>query len=266
MKLKIKVLFVLLAGTAFIYAGCKKLSDGSPDAVSAKAVSSQVALNIVQTLYSGFGVYSLSDGINGPSGLGLSREKLTLRLNHGRKINDISGDVTCGLSIDTTLNESYIGDDGSQFSITGPFRISFTCANGVPSGINIFEDLNISQSTTQLAATYKLAENLTLQAVNPQSDASNISLGGTLGFSNNITLKTGSKSSSAESFNYKYNAIIIDQNGNIISGSATFSTKGTGASGAWNYSGTVEFKGNNKVKITINGTVYNVDLQTGVVS
>lgn len=266
MKLKIKVLFALLAGTALIYAGCKKLDDGSPDAVSPKAISSQVALNIVQTLYSGFGVFSVSDGINGPSGLGLSREKLALKLNHGRKINDLDGDITCGLSIDTTLNESYTGDDGSKFSITGPFSISFICTNGNPSGIHIFDDLNISESTTQLAATYKLAEDLTLQAVNPQSDVSNVSLGGTLGFSDNITFKTGAKSSSAETFNYKYTAITIDTNGNIISGSATFSTKGTNASGTWNYSGTVKFLGNNKVDITINGTVYHVDLQTGVVS
>ncbi|HTE01520.1 MAG TPA: hypothetical protein VK668_19670 [Mucilaginibacter sp.] len=266
MKLKIKVLFALLAGTALIYAGCKKLDDGSPGTVTPKEVSSQVALNIAQTLYNGFGVFSVSDGINGPSGLGLSREKLALKLNHGRKINDLDGDITCGLSIDTTLNETYTGDDGSQFSISGPFSISFTCTNGNPSGIHVFNNLNISESTTQLAATYKLAEDLTLQAVNPQSDQSDISLSGTLGFSDNVTLKTGSKASTAETFNYKYTSIIINTNGDLASGSATFSTKGTNASGTWNYSGTVVFLGNNKVKITINGTVYNVDLQTGVVS
>jgi hypothetical protein len=60
--------------------------------------------------------------------------------------------------------------------------------------------------------------------------------------------------------------VIIDQQGTIVSGSATFATKGTNASGSWNYSGTVVFLGNGMAKITINGIVYNVNIQTGVVS
>jgi hypothetical protein len=34
----------------------------------------------------------------------------------------------------------------------------------------------------------------------------------------------------------------------------------------WNYTGTVTFLGNGKANVVINGTTYNVDLQTGVVS
>jgi hypothetical protein len=52
----------------------------------------------------------------------------------------------------------------------------------------------------------------------------------------------------------------------LISGSADFNTTGTGSTGVWNYKGTVTFLGNGKANIVINGTTYNVDLNSGAVS
>jgi hypothetical protein len=75
------------------------------------------------------------------------------------------------------------------------------------------------------------------------------------------------KSTTTESYSYNFTTpLSIDSSGDIVSGAATFTTSGSSAAGKWNYSGTVTFLGNYNVKIVINGTSYNVNLQTGVVS
>jgi len=266
MKIKNKLMLVLLVGVSLTYTACKKLSDGSPQEVSTKAVSSQVALNLAQTLYSGFGIFNINGGLNSPGNIGVSRQKLRLNLSRGWILNDLNSDPTCGMSVDTTLNYSTTLDDGSTASVSGPIGFTFLCTNNVPSGFKVSDNLVIAESTTQLSATYKLGENLTLQSLNPLDNNSSLSLGGTVSLSTNIQYKTGSKQTTSESYNYDFTSVIIDNSGNIDSGTATFSTKGVNASGVWNYQGTVVFLGNNNVKITINGTVYNVNLQTGVVS
>jgi hypothetical protein len=264
MKLNLKLIPVLLIGIVFTYTACKK-SGSTVKTLSAKAVTSQVVLNLTQTLYSGFGAFNISNGLNAPSTLGVNRQKLGLRLSKGRQLNSLGGDITCGLSMDTILNYTTTLDDGSQASITGPIKFTFLCTNGIPSGFNVFDNLNITESTSQLAGTFKLGENLTLQSVNPQDSSSNLTFGGTIDLSSNIKYKTGSKQTTSESYDYNFTSVIINSIGSIDSGSATFTTKGSNTSGVWDYQGTIVFLGNNKVKITINGTVYNVDLQTGQV-
>jgi len=111
--------------------------------------------------------------------------------------------------------------------------------------------------------TFNIAENLTLAQVNPGVDTSNVSLNGTASFSENA--KVNGKST-IMSFNYTFHNVIIDQMGSIISGSADFSTTGSGPQGSWNATGTITFLGNNSAKVVINGATYTVNLETGTVS
>jgi hypothetical protein len=266
MKIKLSPIFLLLTATALTYTSCKKLNDGSSPAPDTKAVSTRVALNLSQTLYGGLGGFSVSQGLNAPGAVGVSREKLALRLNKGRALNGIGSDITCGLSVDTTLDYNTTLSDGSSGAVSGPIKFTFLCSNGAASGFNVSDNLLIYEATAQLTASYNLDENLTLQAINPGSSSSNISLGGTLSMSDNIQYKSGSKQTTTESYSYTFTSVIIDTNGVISGGSATFSTHGNDATGIWSYLGTVIFLGNNMVNITINGTSYTVNLQTGAVS
>jgi hypothetical protein len=113
-----------------------------------------------------------------------------------------------------------------------------------------------------------LIEDLTLAAQNLASDNSNAVLNGSLSMSGTYTNKTGSsKGSGSLSYSYTFKSIVIDgETGYIDSGSASFTTSGSGPNGVWNYNGTITFLGNNKANIVINGTTYNVDLTTGTVS
>lgn len=260
MKLK-RIYVMVLACAALSYTSCKKSS--SSQTVDAKTVSSQVALNLSQTLYSGFGGFNISNGLQSPGTFGLDRNALRLKLTKGRMgVNDLGGDITCGLKADTTFT-SAITMDGGQATVSGSIGFTFTCANNVPSGFTVIANLKITAATAQLNGTYNVAENLTLAQVTPGNDNSDISLNGTASYAANA--KANGKSV-IQSFSYTFNNVIIDQSGAIASGSASFTTQSSGASGTWNYSGVATFLGNDLVKMVINGATYTVNLQTGAVS
>ena len=261
MKLK-RISLVLLACVALTYTACKKSS--STQTVDSKTVSSQIALNLAQTLYGGFGGFNLTSGLSAPGTFGLDRNALRLKLTKGGRlgINTLGSDITCGLHADTTFSTS-ITMDGGQATVAGSIGFTFNCTNSVFSGFNVTDNLKVTEATAQVNGTFSIAENLTLAQVNPGVDTSNLSLNGTASFTENA--KVSGKSTTA-SFNYTFHDIVIDQLGTIVSGSADFATQATGAQGTWNYSGTATFLGNGLVKIVINGASYTVNLQTGTVS
>ncbi|MDB5155121.1 MAG: hypothetical protein JWR54_3872 [Mucilaginibacter sp.] len=260
MKLKTRLILVLMIGVALIYTACKKSS--SSQTLSTKTVSSQIALNLAQTLYGGFGGFNITSGLNAPGTFGVDRNKIRLNMTKGRLGVNSFGDITCGLHADTTFNTS-VTVNGMQATVAGTIGFTFNCSSGTPSGFTVTDNLKIAEASAQVTGTYNINENLSIALVNPQDSTSNVALNGTASMSDN--LKTNGKTTT-ESYNYTFNQVIIDQEGTIVSGSATFATKGTNASGSWDYSGTVVFLGNGMAKITINGTVYNVNLQTGAVS
>ncbi|MBV8389132.1 MAG: hypothetical protein JO080_04970 [Mucilaginibacter sp.] len=260
MKLK-RILIVMLACAALGYTSCKKSS--SSQTVDNKTVASQIAVNLAQTLYSGFGGFNITAGLKAPGTFGMDRNKIRLALSKGRMgVNSLTGDITCGLKMDTIINTS-IAVDGGQATVVGSIGFTFTCANGVPSGFTTTDNLKVTMATAQINGTFNVAENLTLALVNPADTTSNLSLNGTANFAENAKMNG---KSTVESFNYTFNNVIITQLGTIASGSAAFTTTGSGAQGTWNASGTITFLGNDTAKLVINGATYTVNLQTGVVS
>lgn len=260
MKFKFKVVFALLLGTALIYSACKK-SGTSPsnETVTPKAMASQVALNLATTLNGGsFGGFDASSGLNAPQKLVINRYK-------GRKISDL-GDVLCGSSFDTTFAATPINDNGVSGSVSGSLSYKFTCTGGNLSGFTTVDNLVIAETTAQLTGTFKIAENLTVTSLNPTNENSNFTIKGTLGYSGAYTMLTGSKGSGSSTFNYTLTSLVYNSDGDLVSGAASFDTKGTGVQGTWSYQGTITFLGNGKATVTINGTGYNVDLTTGTVS
>jgi hypothetical protein len=257
MKTKITLIVLLLSGAVITFSGCKKSSSSAGPALTPKQVSSQIALNITETLEDGFGGFSLSSGFNSAESLGLI-PKGRLRLNS-------TNDPLCGTIIDTTLNYS-TNASGTSASVKGSLKFAFTCTNGEISGYNVTDNLAIIESTSSFSVNYKFIEDLTLAAVNPSSETTNVTLNGSLSLGGTFTYTSGAKGSGSQNFSYTFNSVTADYTGQLISGSATFSTSGTGSGGVWNYSGTITFLGGGKANITINGSTYNVDLATGTVS
>jgi hypothetical protein len=262
MKLK-RISIMALACAALSYTSCKKSS--TTPTVSTQEVSTQVALNLAQTLYGGFGAFDVTQGLNAPLTVGVSRNQVRLNMTRGRLgINTVDEDPTCGLSVDTALNYSTTVNNNSA-SVKGSIKFTFTCTNGVASGFNIADNLNITESTPDVSGSYIFAENFTVQTTDPDNSNAPISLNGTMNLSDNLQYKTGSKATTNESYNYTLTSIMLDPTlGDIASGTATFSTKGTNTSGTWNYTGTVVFLGGHVVKITINGESHTINLLTGL--
>jgi hypothetical protein len=258
MKLK-RIALVVLACAALGYTSCKK--SGSSQTVDSKTVTSQIALNLSQTLYSGFGGFNLSSGLSAPGQFGLDRNALRLKLTKGRTgINSMGYDITCGLHVDTTFNAS-IDMDGGQATVAGSIGFTFNCTNQVFSGFNVTDNLKVTAATSQINGTFNIAENLTLAQL--PADSTKVSLNGTANFAENAKV---SGKSTVMSFNYTFNNVIIDDLGTIVSGSANFTTASSGAQGTWNYTGTITFLGNGSAKVVINGATYTVNLETGTVS
>ena len=261
MKFKTRLLIALLmCGAALTYTACKKAaSNSNGPTLSPQQVSSQVALNLAQSLYNGFGGLDLNNGITG----GLSAYVPT---NKHIKLGDIN-DPFCGFGIDTTINITS-NDDGVQAAVSGHIAFAFTCTNGVLSGYTTNDNLNVSESTTDFSVKLNLTENVSVVALTPSNDESKFSINGTVNSDASYDYKTGSKGSGTALFDYNFKQVIVDPSADadIISGSADFTTKGTGSNGVWNYTGTVTFLGGHKAKITINGANYTVDLTTGAVS
>lgn len=261
MKSKITLILLLLVGAALTYTACKK-SGTSPakSTVDAKTVSSQVALNVVATLDGAFGGFNFSDGLDAPGTFGVTS-------HNGLKMADLGTNDVCGKLIDTTYTDSETTSDG-QTSFKMQYQLTLNCSGGIYSGFHLIDSLNVALSSSQYSGTYGIGENVTLASLQPGVDEAKYSVNGTFNVNLDLNYKTSKAQSFNDVFDYKFNQVIIDPSGDgdIVSGSANFYTKGSIANGNWEYVGTITFLGNHKAKVTISGATYNVDLQTGVVS
>ncbi len=260
MKLKLKLITILFLGVALSYTGCKKSNSTPADPkLAPQDVAVKVAANISQSLFGGLGAFDVSAGLNGPAtaavhnSTGIGLNNIQRPAGHTRAIVRSAANPYCGLIIDTAVNYAVTGKDTSA-SITGRIKFTFTCTNNVVTGYTTLDNLTIAYSDLQLALTYNVAENFTLNTVN-----SKLTLAGSLNSNGSYQYKTGTKRSGTEVFNYTLSSLIIDSNsGDVTSGSATFTTSGTGPHGVWSYQGTITFLGNHHATVTISGKVYTV--------
>lgn len=258
MKQKTRILLPALAVLVLFYTACKKSSvTAAGPSLAPKAVAGQVALNISQSLFGGFGAFDVSGGVNAPSSFAVHTS--------GKTLDDLT-DPQCGTVVDTTV--SFSGNIyGITTSIAGHINFVYSCTSGVLSGFTTDDNITIAMADSNVNLTYKVAEKMTLQSLNPTNPDANLSISGALNSNLAYQYTTGTKKSGTEVFNYTLNALTIDPLAQDISGgTATFSTNGSGPKGVWNYQGTIVFKGNHTATVTINGAVYTVNLQTEAVS
>ncbi|ASU35707.1 hypothetical protein [Mucilaginibacter xinganensis] len=259
MKFKVILSIILLAGVATFYTACKKSgTDASGPALSASEVSSQVALDLSQNLFGDYTGINFGGGLNAPSGFA------TKKHINSRVMQSLNNPF-CGLVIDTTLNETVTAGADSSISVAGHIKFSFNCTGDNLTGFSTDDNLTIKVSTPQIGLSATILENITLASLDPKVDTANFSLSGSLSETGAYVFKTGTKRAGTRSFSYVLSNLVIDSNGDIISGTASFTTKGSGPKGSWAYAGTITFLPGHKVTITISGKTYNVNLQTGVV-
>lgn len=265
MRLNLKFFIALCIGAVLIYTGCKKLNDpnGADPVLTPQVVAAQVAANMDQTLFGGLGAFDVSGGLSAPSTVALNQHGRLLNRNRLRLQKTVRPSLTsayCGSGIDTTVNYSMSMHDTTA-TIVGTIKFTFTCSNGILNGYTTNDNLAVGFSIPTLAFTYKIGENFALVSQDPTDPNANFSLTGTLSSSGSYQFKTGTKRSGTEIFNYTLTSMVINPlTGDIVSGSASFTTSGSGPKGVWNYQGTITFLGNHQATVVIGGKSYSVSV------
>jgi hypothetical protein len=262
MKFSVKAVATALVSLVIFYTACKKVEDAPIKTASTKDVAGLIAKDLASALSGNYGGVSLNDGIKPPAVLGSTRAKMLNSLNS-----------LCGYTVDTTVKYVYKQGDSIKSVITGRFAFTFTCSSTVPDGYKVFTSfINVGKAPTY-AFIYAIEQAYKVQALNAQY--SKVSLDGTLKsfgdfkYGPHPTVDTLHLANSIyQHQSYVLHNLVIDVTNNldIISGTATFVTKGRNQFGKWEYQGTIEYKGNHKAIITINGQSFNVDLITGVIT
>ncbi|MDN3579461.1 hypothetical protein [Mucilaginibacter flavus] len=140
------------------------------------------------------------------------------------------------------------------------------CTSDKISSVSIADSLNLTIVGSGNNITEKYGKNFLLKSLNPGVSNTKLQLDGKLNLSVKGTYKEGTATKAIDAtFNFNLSTLVIDRSkdADIISGSATFSTKGTYDKGTWNYAGKIDFLGDHKAKITINGQVTTINVRTG---
>lgn len=266
MKHKYKIIVLLLAGITAIYTSCHKLDMGpnNQSTVSKKEASVQIAQSLVGIFNPENGGFDFKSGLSMPTDLSLNKKGKI-------KVQSVDPKPQCGAKMDTTISLNLDQSDTSKIDIWAKVKYELTCTNGVPSGVTANDSLNMTMVGSGFAMALRMGENLTLKSLNPGVEHAQYSFDGPVNYYAKVTYTkpTTDQPNVEGTFNYNFKSIVVDPTKDpdfILSGSATFSSKGNIGKNTWNYKGTITFLGGHKAKITIDGTVYTADLITGVVN
>jgi hypothetical protein len=263
MKHNYKLIIIALAGIVLTYAGCSKLKDdgtANTSTVSTKVVNAQMASTLSEALYGSEGGFSISDGLDYPTNIDFKAK--------GKARIESIHNFGCGFKIDTTFSASLGDSDTSKLDIWEKINYQVACTSNKISSVSIADSLNLTIVGSGNHITEKYGKNFLLKSLNPGVSNTKLQLDGKLNLSVNGTYKEGTTTKAiSATFNFNLSALIIDRSkdADITGGSATFSTKGTYDKGSWNYSGKIDFLGDHKAKITINGEVATINVKTGQV-
>ena len=255
MKLIYKTLPALLATIFLIYSGCKKTQDKpSTQPVNLEALSSQIALNLAQSLNGSFGGASIKDGLNGPSNMGASGSRLT--------VNTVVG---CGFLIDTGINYNTNIGDTIKSNTKGSIIYRYTCSNGAAIGYTVTDTLVTTGTAPGYTFNYNITQDYVVTGLNPGSPV--VSLSGSLKTVVDFTYPNPKNNQHTDNAFVLTNLQIDPSDSyDVASGSATFVTRGHNSAGSWEFVGNIVFLGNHKAKVIFNGKSFNVDLINGTVT
>ncbi|MDB4903200.1 MAG: hypothetical protein JWQ63_2481 [Mucilaginibacter sp.] len=262
MKLTFKSLAILMISIVVFYTACKNNNTPQPasQAVTADMVSSQVALNIAQSLSGSYGGVSLQSGMSAPAfATKGANHTVTGRFNSLNSVNTL-----CGFTVDTVLNfNSSI--DTIQSHTGGSIYFYFNCTNGVSTGYTAKDSIRTAGTTPSTSFNYTIVQNYQITS---NTAITLLSVNGNLRSEINIAYNNTKIKPTLVHNYYVLNGIVVDltKGGDMTGGTATFTSTGHNNYGSWTYNGVITFLGNHMADILINGKTYHANLLTGVVS
>ncbi|HVV53861.1 MAG TPA: hypothetical protein VHC47_00965 [Mucilaginibacter sp.] len=249
----IKPLLAIAVCATLVYSSCRK-SDNAPvpsgssssQTQSDSQLSSQIAVNVAQTLAGHFGGVNLMDGVDSVS---LS--------NHEGPHHDLANNPLCGFFTDSLVNYDHTSGDTTTHT-GGNLTFYFNCQDGQSTGYTAYDSLYTSRKTPSSSTEWYVKQYYTIKALDPKHEF--IGVDGDIYYYDSTILSCGCHS--IENVNYVLNNLTVNVCGcsrDILSGTATFKAYGHN----WSAEGSITFLGNHMADITINGTLYHVNLLSG---
>ncbi|HEY4327854.1 MAG TPA: hypothetical protein VGN20_27980 [Mucilaginibacter sp.] len=266
---KLLPLFVLL----LCIIACTK-NGNNPNSVN--AVSADDAADMVgSSLASNYnGLATVSDDI---TNTGTSLTASSIASTHGSSFNSLNANLNtiaaaidkkhlaCGLMItDTVSRHSSSNSALVTYSYNSIYNFTLNCNNSVPSDMTSILDYNGNFSGPVWLLVDTGITNFTVTGLSPQ--ATDFVLNGEY-------KRQGSFHSKIDTTKHGNRTVDIVVTGltllkparTIVSGTATISVTGyTPKKGKFTFDGTLVFKSDDTANLTINGTVYSINLVTGV--
>ncbi|SEP07513.1 hypothetical protein [Mucilaginibacter sp. OK283] len=267
MKYTVKNLLILSVFVSIVYPACKK-ENTSADKKTDSKIAAQIAINLYKSLSGSNGGANIQNGLNAYSNINKKNSKLAVNSFYVGE---------CGLMMDTTVSFDLSRGD-SITTLTDKIKFISLCKTAsLLRGYTFDDSTTIIGKTPTFGFTRVATQHFAVYGIDLAY--TQFSLNGKSSFKTSDYPLNGSKTVKYNSFSTNYILKGVKFNTgtdpnvispNIYEGTADFSGEHVydGGSASYNtdkYTGTVEFLGNWKVKITYNGTAYTVDLNTGIV-
>ncbi|HVW97468.1 MAG TPA: hypothetical protein VHA56_15955 [Mucilaginibacter sp.] len=271
MKKNFTNVLVALAMIIMFFPACKKNNIGKTNAnnVDLKKLSGQIGTTFYKSITGSYGSVDVSKGIKSPFAASASGHK-------GLVLNDIPS--LCGFVVDTTYNYTVLPPADHVPSATdttrkyyGHFHFVYTCDAGLVNGYNVADSVAYEESGFNFLNRSALAQNYWVKALDNTYKV--VSMDGSVSTYDGRFKPYSEIGSSMEGIYYLTGLKVDFSSGtaDIISGKAAFTIRVTPVISAvqqppayTDYYGILEYLGNHKAKLTINGSsAYLVDLITG---
>ena len=236
--IKVPALALLLAVGA-----CSKTNNVSP--VTASISTDDAATLMANSMSSGSG------GMVSASADVTLNAQLTFNANPG-----------CGGT--KTYSFSHQSPQGSSVTYSYAFNYTYTlnCVNNAPDNVSTTATSTGSFDGPNLSSTDSGTSTFTVAGL--ASSATSYTLNGEYKRTGSFTQKTGNMNQGNSNIDIVLSNVSIPKTGGTIaSGTATFTLNGSSSKGAFSFTGTITFVGNNQANVVINGTAYVVNLLTG---
>jgi hypothetical protein len=248
----------LIAALLFCAISCQKTENATV------TVSSDQAADIAASSLSGnsFGFSSITDNISA------NAQTLNSVSNGQQTVNSIgvnSIHQACG----TTLTDS-LTNTGSSSSVTFSYFAKYSrtlnCnTNNQPD--NLINTLTFHGNFDGPRLTSNDSGNATVTIAGLTTNATNYVINGEYKRTGAFTSKVGDKTTGTSNIDIKATNVLLTKPSAVIaSGNATITVVITTTKATYNFTGTLVFNGDGTANLTINNTVYVINLLTGVYS
>jgi len=266
-SLRLSLIAILLLGVA----SCKKSNSTQ---VSAN-VSSSEALDMVSS--------SLSSNSNGAGTM--ATDAITVAGTQSATLSSSSGAVilggtegssrslyrvvnpkalSCGDTKNDTVTRASVSGAAIGYNYTSMYTFTLNCVNEIPDNLAGSSTFSGTYSGPFISSTYTGNTTFTVTGLAPSVES--YTLNGTYVRNGDFQSKKNTSNQGTHTVNITVTNVTVSKSTKTITGgTATFSVSGNvPAKGSWSYSGTLTYNGDGTANLTLSGTVYIINLGTGL--